>query len=61
MNGAGIYSTISLALEFYGDRTIFSIPDISFYKASVTNNSNVLDNQACNVPEFQTICFACLP
>lgn len=52
-----------LGLKLYtDDSSVFLLVDISLYKGSVEkkNNSNILDNQGCNVPEFQTISFECL-
>lgn len=60
INGLGVYSIIPVALEVCGDSTVFSISEF-FFKVLVTNNSNILDNRGCNVPECQTISFEFLP
>lgn len=53
-----------LGLKLYtDDSSVFLLVDISLYKGSVEKkktNGNILDNQGCNVPEFQTISFECL-
>lgn len=57
-----VYIQLFLGLELYSDASsVFLLVDISLYKGSVKKKSNVLDNQGCNVPEFQTISFECLP
>lgn len=61
---ARVCMQLFLGLKLYSDdSSVFLLVDISLYKGSVKKktDSNILGNQGCNVPEFQTISFECLP